>query len=654
MAPFPELEKLIAEIRVLSNAGNAAAALRKTAEAYALARDYADPFWMAVVINLEARLRFGLGQYIEATGLADQALRMVPEKTEPYAEALHILGICSNETDNLNAGEDYLRRTVDLCRELGSYRLRVRALHNLSAGIYMPRGQFNLALATDQEALRIMDAQGLVEYRWGPLVTMAWVYWLTNQRANAYATLEQLRPVMQPGSVGEGYYYHTLANLATDQERFQEAAAHYEKCRSIAEDCGDPSLTMSVRSALSRLSRLTGDGSSARHWAQDALTLADRVGYHHMKGMAHIEMGRAEWACGDLAAAEAHLVKAEQILAPLDLNYDLARARLGLAALLVERCVKEAEGRVCLDEESRVNLLANITFIQKNGYGFLFELERDWTYPLVNACLESGDKVLVAAGEALIDQLGRVPAEPLRIHVLGAMQVWRGERLLPARDLRQRRAGELLALLALAPEHALTDEAAAEALAPESDLEAARNLVYHASSTLRRVLEAELPDRRFPSRYLAMADGCLRLYLPAGSTVDCLEFEEAARARDWERAHALYRGDFLADARSADWAVAWRERLGDLYSRVLLELAREELTLKNWDAALDFATRLLARDPWNEEGAAVVMRAYVGMNNPSGARKIYVRLCKTLRSELGVDPQAELQQLYESLTLRQK
>jgi len=647
--PHP-IEALIAEIKSLAQSGNTGAAFKKTAEAHELARAEGDLLWQASVTNVEAQLRFGLGQYTDAIRLADSVLSFAPEKSPVYAEALHILGICANETDNLVAGEDYLRRTVELCRELGRFTLRVRALHNLSAGIYMPRGQFNLALATDQEALRIMDAQGLVEYRWGPLVTMAWVYWLTNQRANAYATLEQLRPVMQPGSVGEGYYYHTLANLATDQERFQEAAAYYEKSRSIAEDCGDPSLTMSVRTALSRLSRLMGDGPSARHWAQDALTVANRVGYHHMKGMALIELGRAEWTCGDWTAAETNLLAAEEILAPLELDFDLARARLGLAALLVEHCAQGEAERVCLDEGSRAKLLANITFIQKNGYGFLFELERAWTYPLVNACLDSGDKVLVAVGEALIDQLGRAPAEPLRVHLLGGMQVWRGERLLPARDLRQRRAGELLARLALAPEHVLTDEAAAEAMAPECDPEAARNLVYHASSTLRRVLEAELPDRRFPSRYLAMADGCLRLFLPAGSSIDSLLFEEAVSNKEWERAVGYYRGDFLADYRSTDWAVTWRERLSDLYARCLLEWGREELRRENWDDSLDLATRLIARDPWHEEAAAVAMQAYVALGNPSGARKIYVRLCKALRNELGVEPQAELRQLYENLS----
>jgi hypothetical protein len=104
---------------------------------------------------IEARARFRLGQYQESCALALKALTLVPQKSLTRAEAWMVLGTCAGETDDLAACEDYLRQVVELSRDLGNQRLLTRSLHNLSSGIYMPRGQFSLSLKADEEALRL-------------------------------------------------------------------------------------------------------------------------------------------------------------------------------------------------------------------------------------------------------------------------------------------------------------------------------------------------------------------------------------------------------------------------------------------------------------------------------------------------------------------
>lgn len=84
-------------------------------------------------------------------------------------------GDCALETNRMTTGEDYLRRSIALSRQLGGDRQLVSALHSLAALVYMPRGQFDLALQTDEEVLRICAARDYSTLLWGPLLTRAWV-----------------------------------------------------------------------------------------------------------------------------------------------------------------------------------------------------------------------------------------------------------------------------------------------------------------------------------------------------------------------------------------------------------------------------------------------------------------------------------------------
>ena len=58
--------------------------------------------------------------------------------------------------------------------------------------------------------------------------------------------------------------------------------------------------------------REMGDAAAAWEWAEDAMTLAVRAGYHHLQGLALIERGLAAWALNNTTAAEDDLLAAIQ------------------------------------------------------------------------------------------------------------------------------------------------------------------------------------------------------------------------------------------------------------------------------------------------------------------------------------------------------
>jgi DNA-binding SARP family transcriptional activator len=135
---------------------------------------------------------------------------------------------------------------------------------------------------------------------------------------------------------------------------------------------------------------------------------------------------------------------------------------------------------------------------------------------------------------------------------------------------RVRRLLRLLAFRAGRPVHR---EELTEALWPGTDPEIAGRNLHVAISTLRHVLEPELP-KGAPSSLICRDGETYRLDLPADASVDVLEFDgllAAAKAAvdpndpvtalaEFRRALALYEDDLLPEEGPSEWIVRERER----------------------------------------------------------------------------------------------
>ncbi len=630
--------ELIETSLALERAGEIGAALQHAQTALEHAQASGDPEIVATALNRVASVHFRLGHYEQARVWAQQSLTNATRDSSARAEALLILGNCAAETNSLAEAESCYQRAADLSREMGCHPLRVRALHGLGQGVYMPRGQFDLALTVEEEAYRVTSQQNLGEWSPYPLTTLAWIFQITGQFPRAHSTLDTLSQIVLPSSLHQGYHDYLVANLALDEGEEAKAPAFYARALSIAEAIGEPGLNIDARLGMSRYHRAREDGAAARAWADEALAFARRVGYCHAQGKALIEHSRATWLGGDRVAAEADLRAAIQVLTPLRADYDLAQAHLLLAILLYQREQPDAD----------VAWLQAATHIIQGGYAFLLQRERMLAFPLVAHYLNSSAPPLRSAAVTLLGHLERVPPPPLRIVTLGAFQVWQGTHRVDQRALHKRRARELLALLLIAPAHMLAFDQIAEALWRDKAPAAAQALFHQATSALRRALEPELPDK-FPSRYVQVEEGQIILHLPSGSTIDFQTFEAHCRAEEWDAALALYGGDLFPDDRYAEWAIAPRERFKRLYLRALLITAHRQMHAGRAREALEACHRILEIDPWQEEAVLLGMRAYLVFNDRAGAMRLYRQLERTLREELNTIPQPELRTLYQSL-----
>ena len=117
----------------------------------------------------------------------------------------------------------------------------------------------------------------------------------------------------------------------------------------------------------------------------------------------------------------------------------------------------------------------------------------------------------------------------------------------------------------------------------------------------------------------------------------------------------LYRGNFLEGLVIADTAPfeEWQNQQA-AYFRRQFEQALERLVgalekTGAYQEALTYAERWLGLDRLNEAAYRAIMRQMSGLGDRSGAARLYQSCVKTLKDELGVAPQAETEELYQSI-----
>lgn len=159
--------------------------------------------------------------------------------------------------------------------------------------------------------------------------------------------------------------------------------------------------------------------------------------------------------------------------------------------------------------------------------------------------------------------------------------------------------------------------------------------------------------------------GGYQAHLPSKSWVDMEaaylaidEAEGALRAGDrraaWGPANvaiAIARRPFLPGD-DGHWVESQRRRLHDLLIRGLDCLF--ELSLQNGEAplAVQYATEVVALEPFRETGYQRLMRAHAAVGNRAEALRVFDQCRRLLAGELGTRPSTETETLYLTLLRR--
>jgi DNA-binding SARP family transcriptional activator len=115
-----------------------------------------------------------------------------------------------------------------------------------------------------------------------------------------------------------------------------------------------------------------------------------------------------------------------------------------------------------------------------------------------------------------------------------------------------------------------------------------------------------------------------------------------------EKAVGLYTGDFL-EGIYCDWVLSERERLRDLYLKGLRVVMRAHERLGDYEAAIYWGRRILAKDPLHEMRVREVMRLFVINGQRAAALRLYETSARLLRQELDISPMPETCELYRRI-----
>jgi DNA-binding SARP family transcriptional activator len=262
----------------------------------------------------------------------------------------------------------------------------------------------------------------------------------------------------------------------------------------------------------------------------------------------------------------------------------------------------------------------------------------------------------------LLQQLGLEklqfhPGYQLRVQTLGAFQVWLGDQEFSAGDWQREKARQLFQLLVTSRRIMLDRDVICDQLWPDLLPDAAQRGFKVALNALYKAIEPRR-ESGAPSAYVSRDGSLYRLRPEADLWLDAEEFERAVAAGDallsedrrmafaaYQRALALYQGDFLEEYIYEDWCTEERERLRALYLRTADRLARALLEDRAWDEAIEVCQSIIVRDDCWENAYRLMMVAHARLGNRAQALRVYQNLKEHLHTELGVDPAPETEAL---------
>jgi WD40 repeat protein/DNA-binding SARP family transcriptional activator len=245
--------------------------------------------------------------------------------------------------------------------------------------------------------------------------------------------------------------------------------------------------------------------------------------------------------------------------------------------------------------------------------------------------------------------------EPLQIFTFGGLRVLRGE--TPVAGLDTRKTEALLVYLACNPRRHPREVLADLFWDERSQSQAMANL---------RVALASLRKQLKP--YLAITRESVALNPDAPVWSDVIEFEARlngerrsgqafleTNVRKVDQAVELYQGEFLEgfylreSQRFESWQVQEREHLHRLAVGALHDLVSYDTQTGAYPAGLVHAERLLTLDPYDERATQQMMVLLARSGRRGEALAQYETCRRLLWEELGVQPDAETEVLYEQI-----
>ncbi len=266
---------------------------------------------------------------------------------------------------------------------------------------------------------------------------------------------------------------------------------------------------------------------------------------------------------------------------------------------------------------------------------------------------------VVAGAKSLLAAIPVPPTDPVRVQLLGATQLVRGDATVSDADWRRERVRALLTYLVTHTD--TTRDAVMTALWPDADATAGRRNLRTTLNMLHSVLEPDRLGGDAPFFVRSNGQG-LELVTNGHLTVDVHDFErhldEAIAAEEggtpsrsvepYRQAVTRYRGDLLPDGYD-DWVIFERDRLRARFVSAAVRLAQLLTATGSAEDAVDIATRALEVEPWSEPAHRALISAHLEQGDRAAARRS-LDTCRRVLEDLGGPTELATLELEHRLT----
>ncbi|MEZ4713773.1 MAG: BTAD domain-containing putative transcriptional regulator [Caldilineaceae bacterium] len=238
----------------------------------------------------------------------------------------------------------------------------------------------------------------------------------------------------------------------------------------------------------------------------------------------------------------------------------------------------------------------------------------------------------------------------LKLTFLGAFQVHLDG--VPVTTFRSAKVRALLAYLVLEAERPHARESLMALLWPDDVPESAQQSLRQALYLLRRTL-ADI-DNQATEPFLLITRQTAQFNPASTYQLDVADFLQYIESGKLVEAAACYQDDLLAglacdSAPFEAWLRLTRERLHNIALDTLYQLTQQHLRQGEYTAARAYAQRQIELEPWREEAHRQLIYALAAQGERSAALAQYERCKRLLGLELGVEPSAETQQMWQQI-----
>jgi len=633
-------------------------ALAQAEAGFAVRGDAAHLAWVHIQ---HATLQLFEGQYEETITEAQTALDMLnQDEAMEQAEAQRLVGRAYVGLGRLAEGVARLEQALASFRQINSPYDVVNLLQDLTFA-FASQGRLDEAAIYLNEALAIARRLGSPTQLAGVLNNLGWLHHARGEYRKALALYEEGLAAARRGDDlrGQANITDGLACVYRDIGAYQRAEAFYNAALEIARP-SRPGLVVRILAARADMYRWQGDHSQALVVLEEAQQLTEERGLDfEARGLLRVAQGIALAESGEVEAGLRLLSNAVCFLKRRRADRELAWAQFLLSKALWlagDELQAAEELRQALDLAAKVG---TDQFAVVEGQ-HTEDLLRFGIAKGVTACSTIFDKVQLLRAfsrehtQKNANKQGKARTRKdsavgrLEIYAFGEGRVVRDGNTVPSSEWQAAMAKELFFYILL--HGPLERDAIGAVFWPELPTKKMRNSFH---TTLHRMRHAVGADA------VVADEGQYRLG-DADYWFDVEEFEalvERARLLPphdwqaetlWQRAVALYQGDFLPEVERS-WCIPRREALREEYLEALIGVARCHEARGELERAIAWYRRTLAMDELREDVHQRIMHCYAEAGRRSEALGQYHRCQEILRRELQVGPSVETEQLYKRI-----